>query len=389
MERAFFEYLKKQSIKNEKRILSPFATCSLHAIRRHPDENASRDHRLPFAIDADRILYSKGYARYIDKTQVFSLVPNDHITHRALHVQFLSKIARTIGSHLSLNLDLIEAISLGHDIGHPPFGHEGERMLSELSERYMGVKFYHNVQAIRVLECLERSGKGLNLTMQVLDGILCHNGEEDYKKSAPQYRKTFEEFDEVYKKMMEKGTAGFLPATLEGCLVKICDTISYVGRDMEDAIILRLIKRDDLPQEVVKVLGDTAGKIIYTLVTDLIRESKDKPYIALSERVAEALHILKRFNYRYIYSNSKIKREHSKLKRMMTMLFELFLDDLEKKRESSSIYKDFLIELDENYLKKTPKVQIVIDYIASMTDRYFVDVFKERFLVEPLPRYFS
>lgn len=389
MEKTFFELLKKQSLKNEKKILSPYATCSLHGIRRRYDENASKDHRLPFAIDADRILYSRSYARYIDKTQVFSLVPNDHITHRALHVQFLSKIARTIGSHLRLNLDLIEAISLGHDLGHPPFGHDGEKMLSELSEAHLGYKFFHNIQGVRILELIEKKGKGLNLTIQVLDGVLCHNGEEDYRKTSPQHRETFKDFDTVYNDIFAGSTCNYQPATLEGCLVKICDTISYVGRDLEDAIILKLVKRDDLPQEVVLVLGDTAGKIVYTLVTDVIRESKDKPYIAFSDRVAEGLQKLKRFNYRYIYNNSKIKTEHMKLKKMMHMIFELFVEDLEKHRQNSSIYKDFLEELDEEYLKQTKKERIVIDYIASMTDRYFLDIFKERFLINSLPRYFS
>lgn len=389
MERSFFELLKRESLRNEKKILSPYASCSLHGLRRYVDENAARDHRLPFAIDADRILYSQAYARYIDKTQVFSLVPNDHITHRALHVQFLSKIARTIGSHLRLNLDLIEAISLGHDLGHPPFGHDGEKMLSELSEKHLGQKFFHNVQGIRILELMEKRGRGLNLTMQVLDGILCHNGEEDYKRSQPQARKSFAEFDNVYKDISDGNFNSYLPATLEGCLVKICDTISYVGRDLEDAIILKLIRRDDLPEDVVMVLGDTAGKIVYTLVTDVIRQSKNNNFIAFSDSVAEALHKLKRFNYRYIYNNSKIKTEHQKLKKIMNMVFELFLEDLVKERENSSIYKDFLDEQGEHYQKNTEKARIVIDYIASMTDRYFLDIFKERFLINPLPRYFS
>ncbi len=389
MERSFFETIRRQSLKNEKRLLSPYACCSIHGLRRRRDYNAEKDHRLSFAIDADRILYSKAYARYIDKTQVFSLVPNDHITHRALHVQFLSKIARTIGAHLNLNLDLIEAISLGHDLGHPPFGHDGEVMLSELSQRFLGHKFYHNLQGIRILEKLEKSGKGLNLTLQVLDGILCHNGEEDYKKTSPQYRNSFDEFDSICAEIMLKEECSYMPSTLEGCLVKVCDTISYVGRDMEDAIIIKLIKRDELPEDVVLVLGDTAGKIVYTLVTDVIRESKDKPYIAMSPKVADALYKLKRFNYKYIYGNSKIKTQHLKLRKMMTMLFELFLEDLEKERKHSEIYTDFLDEMDSDYIKGTEKPRVVLDFISSMTDRYFIDTFKNRFLIQSLPRYFS
>lgn len=389
MHSSFFENLRIKNLEHERNILSSYACSSLNALRRKPDEIAAKDHRLPFAIDADRILYSKAYARYIDKTQVFSLVPNDHITHRALHVQFLSKIARTIGANLNLNLDLIEAIALGHDVGHPPFGHDGESMLSELSSKYLNKNFYHNVQSIRIFEHLEKSGSGLNLTLQVLDGIICHNGEEDYKKLQPDKRSDFDSFDLVYKDISENGAKHYQPSTLEGCLVKICDTISYVGRDLEDAIILKLIRRDDLPQEVVKVLGDTAGKIVYVLVTDIIKESKDKDYISFSLDVAEALHSLKRFNYRYIYCNSKIKTEHFKMRKMMNMMFETFAEDLEKDRRDSQIFRDFLDEQGAQYIKNNSPYQIVLDYIASMTDRYFIDIFKERFLINTLPRYFS
>lgn len=381
--------IKEELFDREKKYFSIHACSSNSSIRRRADKTAENDHRLPFAIDTDRILYSEGYAKYIDKTQVFSLVPNDLITHRALHVQFLSKIARTIGAFLKLNLDLIEAIALGHDIGHPPFGHDGEKMLNELSKKYIGKPFLHNLQSVRILENLEKRGAGLNLTFQVLDGILLHNGEEDFVKTAPTKKIGFDYLDELIKKIEDKGYIETEPSTMEGCLVKICDTISYVGRDLEDAITIKLISRENLPEDVKKILGDTAGKIVYNLVVDIITESYEKDYIGLSEDVAYALYKLKNFNRKYIYQNKKIKTQHKKLKKMMNLLFEACLEDLERKNIKSPIYRDFLANMDEKYLNNTSKPQITIDYISSMTDRYFKEIFEEKFLVEKLPRYFE
>lgn len=381
--------IKLELLKQEKKLLSPYACPSELAIRRKPDETAETDHRLPFAIDTDRILYSKGYARYIDKTQVFSLVPNDLITHRALHVQFLSKIARTIGTFLRLNLDLIEAIALGHDIGHPPFGHDGERMLSELSLKYIGQPFFHNLQSVRILENLEKKGNGLNLTFQVLDGILLHNGEEDFIKTSPTKKIGFDYLEKMTKNIEKKGDTEEEPSTMEGCLVKICDTISYVGRDLEDAITIKLISRENFPKEVKKILGDTAGKIVYNLVVDIITESYEKDWIGLSQDVANALYILKDFNRKFIYHNKKIKTQHKKLKKMMDLLFQACIEDLEKKNKKSPIYRDFLSNMDEKYIEQNSNARIVIDYISGMTDRYFKEIFEEKFLAEKLPRYFS
>ncbi len=381
--------IKKELFDREKKYFSPHACPSTSSVRRNADKTAENDHRLPFAIDTDRILYSEGYAKYIDKTQVFSLVPNDLITHRALHVQFLSKIARTIGAFLKLNLDLIEAIALGHDIGHPPFGHDGETMLNELSQKYLGKPFLHNLQSIRILEKLEKKGAGLNLTFQVLDGILLHNGEEDFVKTSPTKKNGFDYFDELVKKIEDKGNIYTEPSTMEGCLVKICDTISYVGRDLEDAITIKLISRENLPVDVKKILGDTAGKIVYNLVVDIITESYEKDYIGLSEDTAYALYMLKNFNRKFIYQNKKIKTQHKKIKKMMCLLFEACMEDLETKNSKSPIFRDFLANMNENYLNDTPKPQIAIDYIASMTDRYFKEIFEEKFLVEKLPRYFE
>jgi len=381
--------IKEDLIKREKSVLSQYACLSCNAIRRRKDFTADSDHRLPFAIDTDRILYSRGYTRYIDKTQVFSLVPNDLITHRALHVQFLSKISRTIGTFLRLNLDLIEAIALGHDIGHPPFGHDGEKMLSKISKKMLNKPFLHNLQSIRIFEHLEKGGSGLNLTVQVLDGILLHNGEEDFIKTKPTYNFSFENLDKEIMKLEKTCITDTEPATLEGCLVKICDTISYVGRDLEDAITLKLFSRDMIPKEIKKVLGDTAGKIVYNLVVDVICESYDKDYIGFSQDTAEALYKLKNFNRKHIYNNKMIKTQHKKIEKMMELLFESCLEDLEKESRKSPIYRDFLNNMNEQYISSTLKPQIVLDYIAGMTDRYFREIFEEKFVAEKLPRYFN
>ncbi len=187
--------LKDVLKKREEHQLTPLATPSSKAVRRQQDSRLHHDYRTPFAVDTDRILYSMAYARYIDKTQVFYLVKNDHITHRVLHVQLVAKIARTIGRCLGLNEDLIEAIALGHDLGHPPFGHDGERFLSKLCRRHGIGAFFHNVQSIQLLDRVEQDGEGWNLTLQVLDGILCHDGETHNQTLAPEPFGTFDDFD--------------------------------------------------------------------------------------------------------------------------------------------------------------------------------------------------
>ena len=178
----------------ESQRLSMVATKSPAGLRRFPEDSAP--YRQQFALDADRILYSRAYSRYIDKTQVFSLIANDHITHRVLHVQLVARIARTIGRFLRLNEDLIEAISLGHDVGHPPFGHDGEKFLSDICLEHGLPPFQHNIQSVRLLDRLERKGKGWNLTLQVLNGILCHDGEVHSQSLGPEASDTFEDFDQ-------------------------------------------------------------------------------------------------------------------------------------------------------------------------------------------------
>jgi len=262
--------------RQEETWLSPYATRSVQASRRRFEESVARGHRQEFAVDADRILHSRAYTRYIDKTQVFYLVEHEHISHRVLHVQLLSKIARTIGKFLRLNEDLLEAIALGHDIGHPPFGHDGERILSILSQEHGIGPFLHSIQGVRFLDRLEKNGRGLNLSLQALDGILCHDGETHLERLSPQRDKTFAHLEEEIRSKTADPELSLKPMTLEGCVVRLADTISYIGRDLEDAITLSLVHREELPPEVAGRLGRTNGAIVYSLVTDLLSHSFDK-----------------------------------------------------------------------------------------------------------------
>jgi dGTPase len=357
----------------EKEFFSPMAALSDKAVRRVKNRDPESSYRQSFSRDADRILNSMAYARYIDKTQVFSLIKNDHLTYRIIHVQLVSRIARTIGRYLGLNEDLIEAASLGHDIGHPPFGHDGEKFLSALTQENNAGFFHHNLQSIQFLEKIERNGKGWNLSLQTLDAIVCHNGEIHSKKIKPQWNKTFKDFDDMVAKMQQEEKPDSIPMTMEGCVVKIADTISYIGRDMEDAVRLKLIDRDDIPKNCLDLLGKTNGTIVYNLVTDVISNSNRNPYVCFSKEISDVLLELKRFNYERIYLNPKIKKHLKGIKDMFRFLFERYLNDLEKKDATSFIFKDYLEGVSENYRKKHSNAQIVRDFIAGMTDSYFID----------------
>ncbi len=368
----FLFRLKKDLDKGEEEKLSPWACLSRHALRRNNEEEVDRGHRQNFSVDADRILHSLAYSRYIDKTQVFYLIKNDHITHRVLHVQLVSKIARTIGRLLGLNEDLIESIALGHDIGHTPFGHEGEKYLSSLCESQGIGHFLHNIQSVRFLQNIERKGKGWNLTIQVLDGILCHDGELHAQALAPQKDKDFRILDDEITRKSRNPSLDLRPTTLEGCVVRLTDTISYIGRDIEDAIRLGLIERRELPRDCKGVLGDTNGTIVYTLVEDLVLSSLNKPCVSFSNKVGEALRDLKIFNQERIYSNKKVREQTSKVKLMFELLFEKYLLDLERGNEDSDIYRGFLDGMSPRYMEKTPAPGLVRDFIAGMTDDYFL-----------------
>jgi dGTPase len=368
----------------ETKILSPIATLSAEGFRRFHDERLQEGYRQPFSIDVDRILHSRAYTRYIDKTQVFYLIHHDHITHRVLHVQLVSKIARTIGRYLGLNEDLIEAIALGHDIGHTPFGHDGERFLSELCSSSGIGHFQHNVQSVQFLDRVERKGNGWNLCLQTLDGILCHDGEIHNQALEPERKKTFETLEKEMAAKKEDPTTMLIPMSLEGCVARMADTISYIGRDIEDAIRLDMIKRSDLPKECVDILGNTNGTIVYHLVTDIINNSFQNSFIAFSPEVSEALKRLKDFNLERIYMNPKIKIHTETIKKLFKILFEQYINDIETENRSSVIFYGFLEDMSEDYVNNHLKEEIVRDFIAGMTDQYFLRQCPQHMRPKPL-----
>lgn len=368
----------------EQQRFSALACRSGDGLRRKGEGLAG--HRQLFAQDADRILHSKAYTRYIDKTQVFSLIDNDHITHRVLHVQIVSRIARTISRFLGLNEDLVEAIALGHDIGHPPFGHEGERILSRICRQHGLASFQHNIQSVQFLDRLERQGKGWNLTLQVLDGILCHDGEIHTEKLQPDRQKDFARLDrEILAKQADPGLQ-LRPMTLEGCVVRMADTIGYIGRDIEDAIELKLIAREDIPGRCSELLGNSNGTMVYTLVADLISSSHqvrtagrpggDGDCIGFSQPIAQGLLELKQFNYQHIYANPGFKPDFDLIHDCYEQLFSHYLQQTLAGRTPmnappAALSGKGLVPGD------VQAAAVVRDYLAGMTDEYFLRKAKE------------
>lgn len=335
------------------------------------------DMRDAFSIDVDRILHSRAYTAYIDKTQVFYLVGHPGISHRVIHVQLLSRIARTIGRRLGLNDDLIEAIAIGHDIGHPPFGHDGENYLGLLCDQAGIGLFRHNIQGLHALETIEKHGKGLNLTLPVLDGILCHNGEMTEIAIAPDKAASFAALDKKIALARQGGNP--LPATLEGCLVRVADTVSYIGRDIEDAITLGIIKRQDIPRDIVRALGDTNGKIVYRLVEDLIAHSTPR-LVSYSPPIFKILEALKAFNYDHIYLNTRVKAESEKIKTMYDLIFKRLVEDITEHEQVSPIFTEYLNHMDKNYLASHNAMEITRDFMAGLTDSAFLKLFNDLYV---------
>ncbi len=364
------------------------------AIRSHEEEDES-DIRPPFFRDVDRIVHSKAYARYIDKTQVFFGVMNANITHRSLHVLLVSRVSRQIGRILKLNSDLIEAIALGHDIGHSPFGHLGEQILDEISNEYRMGNFNHNAQGVRWLSFLEKRfpkepAKGLNLTLQVLDGILCHDGEIYERELKPNKinSKTWDDHNKEYQDAITKNKIRKIPTTFEGITVRFADTISYIGRDIEDAILLKFIKREEIPEFCKKVLGDTNREIMKSLIMDLLNYSLENMTIGYTEEVFEALRELKAFNYDRIYTRRDLMIGNGakfldKLKEKFQLIFKTALKDLEEEIYDSPIFNDHVAYIDDpeyntyyHPLRDQNKLTLIVrDYIAGMSDKYFEEVY--------------
>ena len=363
------------------------------------DEIDYIDIRSPFFRDIDRIVHSKAYARYIDKSQVFFDVKNANITHRSLHVALVSRVAELIGRVLKLNIDLAHAISLAHDVGHAPGGHSAEIILDSISKKYNLGGYSHNAQGIRWLHYLEKRfpkkpAQGLNLTLQVLDGILCHDGEIYEQKLKPKKinGKTWNDHFKEYDDCFNDNTIKRIPMSYEGVIVRFADTISYIGRDIEDAILLKFIKRSDIPENCRNTLGDTNRNIMHTLIMDLIDFSleNDGEYIGYSEEIFEAIKELKTFNYENIYHKRDLIRKGTsqmtfvdKLTKKYELIFEKCLEELEQKNYNAPIFKDHIEYIDDETFStyfKPLKNQgnltfIVRDYIAGMSDKYFKEIY--------------
>lgn len=367
----------KEQIKKSELAFSDFACKSERAIR---FKNEPKDIRLDFARDADRILHTLTYTRYIDKTQVYSDVLNDNISKRMTHVQFVSKASRTIARALGLNEDLCEAIALGHDVGHTPFGHTGEYILNDISKRELGKSFSHNLNSVRVLKDLENCGKGCNLTLQVLDGIMCHNGELVMSKYSP-VEKDINTFMNEYNSCMqdEKLIKKLRPMTLEGCVVRISDIIGYIGKDIEDAKNLGKINIDEIPGNIKKELGTNNAEIMNNIIMDIIKNSFDKPYLEMSEKMYNAVIYLKKFNMEKIYKKANTEEQMKEYKNIFNKLYEVYIDALENKKYDNDIYLFFNYMCDE-YKNNTKKEQVVIDFISGMTDRYIEWQYKKYFI---------
>ncbi len=356
---------------------NPYAFQDENAVRRNMERDKANLWRPVFVRDVEKIMHLPYYNRYADKTQVFSFKNNDDITRRAQHVQIVSRIARNIGAVLGLNLDLIEAAALGHDIGHTPFGHAGERFLNELYYNETNRYFNHNVHSARVLDTIFAR----NFTMQTLDGVLCHNGEFEQQEYRPNYDKTFEDYDREMEACYTEGRAAIerlIPATLEGCVVRICDMIAYLGKDRQDAELAGMIEKDY--PFTTKAMGKENAMIINNLTVDIIENSYGKDYILLSEESFQDLSKAKEENNRVIYKDNKINAQYNDIiKPMLEELYYKLLSDVKKRDENSILYKHHINPIgsqlmkyqDIDYLQEENN-QIVVDYIASMTDDYFI-----------------
>ncbi len=337
--------------------------------------------RQPFVHDIDKIMHSPYFNRYADKTQVYSLCKNDDLTRRSLHVQLVSRIARTIGCALHLNVDLIEAIALGHDMGHPPFAHTGEKYLDQLLYEHSGKHFLHNIQSVRVLDKIFPH----NISLQTLHDIASHNGEHELQEYVPVPVPTFEEFDQLMEDCLwDMNIANsLLPCTLEGAVVRISDIIAYLGKDRQDAIRTNTVAEHDFFNEDI---GSINSEIINNLVVNIIESSYGEGSIKLDKKHFDALRQSKRDNYEKIYNKTvSYAKLDITIKPMMAELYDRFLYDLENVNENSPIYTHHIAFVERTTYKRnqpyseTEKNQLVVDYISSMTDDYFVEIHKYLF----------
>ena len=362
---------------------NPYAFKDENIVRRNMSHDKANIWRPAFVRDCEKIMHLPLYNRYADKTQVFSLYKNDDISRRSQHVQLVSRIARNIGSVLGLNIDLIEAISLGHDLGHTPFGHAGERMLNKLYYARTGRYFKHNVHSVRTLDNIYN----FNISLQTLDGILCHNGEMEQQKYKPEPYNDFEVFDSKIELCYtdEKADRKFVPATLEACVMRVSDIIAYLGKDRQDAVRLGLF--DKKPTYADGKIGTQNAEIINNMSVNIIKNSYGKDYIKMDKDFYEAFSNGKQENYKLIYGNEKVERVYEdSINPMMEAIYEKLLKDIQEDNTESIIYKHHINSIDgytQHYSKnryiENEADDIVVDYIASMTDDYFVDLYKYLF----------
>ena len=375
----------------EKRIKDDIANNTLprfgfddaKAVRRDNGRDTPSVWRPAFVRDIDKIMHCPFYNRYTDKTQVFSLTKNDDISRRALHVQLVSRIARTIGKTLNLNLELIEAIALGHDIGHTPFGHAGERFLDDLYSSHTGRHFSHNIHSVRVLDKIFP----YNITLQTLDGIAAHNGELECIEYRPRPLESFDEFDELIESCYQDNNniKKLVPSTLEGCVVRISDIIAYLGKDRQDAERAGIIEGNEYFDN--GIIGRNNAEIINNLSVNIIENSYGKDHIRLSDKAYSDLKSMKEENNAVIYRDARMNEQYNEI--IMPMFRELYyrlLSDVVKKDRESLIYRHHVRLVNNarksydgaDYFNGEPN-QIVADYIASMTDDYFIALHKKLF----------
>ena len=361
--------------------LSPYAFNEENIIRRNMEHDKPTAIRTACIRDVDKILHCPYYCRYADKTQVFSFYKNDDISRRSLHVQLVSRTARTIGKALGLNLDLIEAMALGHDIGHTPFGHAGESILDESFFAHAGKHFSHNIHSVRVLDGIFP----YNISLQTLSGIASHDGELELSEYRPSELSSFEEFDALIESCYEDkaNVRALVPSTLEGCVVRISDIIAYLGKDRQDAERANIISSSSFESTGI---GSYNAELMNNLVVNIVENSYGKPYIKMDDAHFAALKKAKADNYSLIYLNPSVQSEiNDSIKPMMAEMYDKLLSDLESKNMESPIFTHHIDYVNKaHYKRETPYLdtepnQIVVDYIASMTDDYFVDLYEHLF----------
>lgn len=367
-----------------KHLVNPYAFKDENVIRRRMDHDKANLWRPAFVRDCEKIMHLPLYNRYADKTQVFSLYKNDDISRRAQHVQLVSRIARNIGSLLGLNLDLIEAISLGHDIGHTPFGHAGENKLSELYNGQTGRYFKHNVHSVRVLDKM----CPLNLSLQTLDGILAHNGELELKEYSPQLYFDFQVFDEHINEcyINKNADRALIPATLEACVMRVSDIIAYLGKDRQDAVKIGLVNDTEQSYQKSKI-GNQNAEIINNMIVNIVENSYGKPYLKMDDDYFEAFSAGKKENYDIIYRAERLEDVYKNgVYPMMEQIYERMLADAKSHNKDSFLYKhhiEYIKDMTKYYstvdYEDNDPNDIVVDYIASMTDDYFVDLYRYLF----------